>query len=63
MRKKLLEKYFLDMKVRVKSGRMEYEGILKGYSRSKHGGIGNLLLEKDGVNYVIRKWSVIILDG
>jgi len=63
MAKKLIEKYFLNRKVRVKSNGMEYEGVLRGYSKSKHKGIGNLLLEKDGVDYIIRRWSVIILEG
>ena len=63
MTKKLIEKYFLNRRVRVKSDGMEYEGVLRGYSPSKHKGIGNLVLEKSGGNYVIRKWKAIILEG
>jgi small nuclear ribonucleoprotein (snRNP)-like protein len=35
-------------------GIQEYEGTLKGVDLSKHNGIGNLLLEKNGKDYLIR---------
>ena len=65
MRKNLIEieKYFLNRRVKVRScDGTEYEGILKGYYRSRHKGIGSLVLEKDGIDYIVRRWKVILLE-